>query len=792
MVYQSEYTQHERFPDLLATTHDDGNGVIVIASENRVTLQIHLLTATIVRVRYAEYGIFDSDFSYAIDPAFERKLPEYYIKETEDDVLIHLPEFYIQVARQHLKVAMWNYDDQPILQDEKGYHWEESYELGGNIVQMTKVHQPGEAYYGLGDKPTHMNLRGKRLVNWGTDEYGYPVHKDPIYKSIPFYYGLHSGMGYGLFFDNSYKTHFDFASERQNVTSFWAMGGDMNYYYIHGPSLLDVSERYALLTGKPEMPPMWSLGYQQSKWSYQPQSQVLDIASTMREKKLPCDVIHIDIDYMDGFRCFTWDKEKFPDPKGMTASLHADGMKVVVIIDPGIKIDFDYEVFTAALEKDYFCKRADGGYIKGKVWPGDCYFPDFTRPEVREWWASLYKELIQDIGIDGVWNDMNEPALFEVDSKTFPDDVRHDYDGNPCSHRKAHNVYGMQMARATHEGQKQWAGNKRTLTITRSCYSGVQRYSAGWTGDNIASWDHVWAAAVQCTRLSISGMSFIGADVGGFIQQPTGELYIRFLQIGMFHPFFRTHSSGDHGDQEPWSFGEQYTDYARSNIEMRYKLLPYLYTSFFQCASKGTPFLKPLAWESQTDSQCIHSNEVTIVGDHILTAPVISPDVKGRTVYLPPGGWYNYWNADYHQGADEAWIDVSLAQAMIMIRAGAVIPFFPVQQYVGELDFDYIDLICYYAEEETESMWYEDDGSTLLHAEGERVVHRFITSADEQGYWIQHTQDGDFPQRKSELRISLVGFPEEISICKVDGKEVSARQGVLHVDSQCEEIRLLY
>ncbi len=788
MVHQSQYTQQEQYPDALESISELGPGHIEIISKNRVHLHIHLLDQDIARFRYAEYGDFDADFSYAIDPDYQPQVPDYKIDDQDKLVMIHLDKFYLVITKEFLKVTVCTPEGLPILQDEKGYHWEENQEHGGNIVQMTKVCQPGEAFYGLGDKPTHLNLQGKRLKNWGTDEYGFDVHKDPIYKNIPFYYGLHHGIGYGIFFDNSFESYFDFASERRNVTSYWAMGGDMNYYYIHGTELMDVARNYARLTGKAPLPPLWSLGYQQSKWSYQPDSQVLEIADKMRELRLPCDVIHIDIDYMDGFRCFTWDPDKFPDPAGMIDKLHDTGMKVVVIIDPGIKIDFEYDVFKEAWEKGYFCRRADGPYIKGKVWPGDCYFPDFTREEVREWWAGLYGGLIAEQKVDGVWNDMNEPALFEVESKTFPLDVRHDYDGHPCSHRKAHNVYGMQMARATNEGLLKYAGNKRTLTITRSCYSGIQRYSAAWTGDNIASWSHVWAAAVQCMRLSISGLSFIGSDVGGFIMQPTGELYVRFVQLGMFHPFFRTHSSGDHGDQEPWSFGDEYTDYVRTNLEQRYRILPYLYTAFYQTCDDGSPFLRPLAFVDQSDAKTHHINEVFLVGDHLLTAPILSPSVKGRNVYLPQGLWYNYWDAKSYEGRKEHWVDVPFDKTMMLLRGGSVMPIFPVQQYVGELEFDHVELRCYFDKEEVTSIWYEDDGDSFDYQEGQYKLHSFRSSYQDGKWWMSHDVEGDYASAKKEYHMSFIGFPESSYVITVDGNEVSESQGICKVAADFSEI----
>jgi len=544
----------ELYPGTLVS-HKWGNNILSCEADNGVILRLEVYSDDIIRVRYGTKGFFYPDFSYAIDEKFQKTSQAASLTDSPDHLTLKTSTVQVRVSKVDLKCTFLDHSDYVINKDEKGFHWEHSTDTGNDVVQMSKQVYPSEVYFGLGDKPSELNLKGKRFENWGKDCYGYDYGWDPLYKNIPFYYGLHGGVGYGIFFDNSFRTFFDFADERPNASSFWSHGGEMNYYFIAGPQLLDVNKRYAMLTGTHDMPAMWALGFQQCKWSYYPESEVRDITSKMREYKIPCDAIYLDIDYMDGFRCFTWDKEKFPDPKGMVADLKEDGFKTVVIIDPGLKIDPEYEIFKEARDKGYFLRRLDGPYAEGKVWPGDCYFPDFTKPEVREWWAGLYEELIGDIGIAGVWNDMNEPALFEVESKTMSDDVMFDYEGNPASHRKAHNVYGMQMVRATYDGVKKHGDNKRGLIITRSGYAGLQRYSSVWTGDNISTWQHVWLANIQCQRLAISGVSFAGSDIGGFIGKPTPEMFLRWIQLAIWHPFCRVHSSQDDGDQEPWSFG---------------------------------------------------------------------------------------------------------------------------------------------------------------------------------------------------------------------------------------------
>jgi alpha-glucosidase len=472
----------------------------------------------------------------------------------------------------------------------------------------------------------------------------------------------------------------------------------------------------------------------------------------------------------------------------------------VVIIDPGIKIDPQYSVYREGLANDYFCRRADGPLMRGSVWPGLCTFPDYTRPEVREWWAGLFEGLIKDTGVRGVWNDMNEPAVFE--KGTFPNDVRFGYDGQPGSHRKAHNVYGMQMARATNEGVKRFSYPNRPFTITRSTYSGGQRYSSGWTGDNIASWDHLWLANIQCQRLSISGFSFIGSDIGGFIDTPSGELYSRWIALGAFHPFFRTHSSGDHGDQEPWSFGEPTTSLARHFIELRYRLLPYVYTTFWQYVTQGTPMLRPLTFLDQNDPETYLRMAEFSLGDNLLVCPITQAGVDGRWMYLPKGQWYYYWTDELKSGGQEVWAAADLTRIPLFIKAGAVVPMQPVMQYVGEKVVDELTLHVYYpGAEPLDSVLYDDGGEGYAYEQGQKTVRRFRVAADANGLTISQTMEGAYQPSYATYRVVLHGLPTALEVAAADGQpatlgeyeatETTVAAPALWVSSSFQELKLL-
>ena len=761
------------FPSKIISYKKDVD-TLYFSTENDVILELTVLRDSVLRFRYTTTGTFDKDFSYAITKYASTGYNHLEIEEDSSVYRITTSKLVCFIQKSNLRVSIFDaLDGKLINEDEIGFHWEESYEYGGNIVKMSKKSHDGECYFGLGDKPVELNLKGKRFENWVTDSYAYGKGTDPIYKAIPFFTGLYNKKAYGIFFDNTFRSYFDFSHERRNVTSFWAQGGEMNYYFIYGPKMEDVVANYTDLTGKPhQLPPLWALGFHQCKWSYYPESKVKEITQKFRDLKIPCDAIYLDIDYMEGFRCFTWSKEHFPEPKRMVKELLDDGFKTVVIIDPGIKIDKDYSVFKEALENDYFCKRADGAYMKGKVWPGECYFPDFTNKKVRDWWSELYRELIEDIGVKGVWNDMNEPAVMEVPNKTFPDDVRHEYDGNRCSHRKAHNVYGMQMARATYQGVKKFAYPKRPFVITRAAYSGTQRYTSTWTGDNVATWEHLWIANIQAQRLAMSGFSFAGSDIGGFAEQPQGELFTRWIQLGVFHPFCRVHSSGDHGNQEPWAFDDDVTNIVRKFIELRYQLLPYLYTSFWKYVEEGIPMLKSLVLYDQDDIHTHYRTDEFIFGDQMLICPILEPNARGRRMFFPRGKWVNYWNDQVVNGGREAWVDADIDSMPIFVKEGAIIPKFPVQQYVGEKEIDEITLEVYFKDGKEDSEMFDDAHDGYDYTKGRYSLRTFKLTGKTNELIIQQHKEGKYVTKYERFKLHFHGLPFKVVKVQLDNVDI--------------------
>ena len=736
-------------------------------SDGTAEVEVKVVSNEIIRVRLAPGSVFLEEFSYAIGNT-GHKISVFSCKELEDCYRVETNSVACIINKNTFLISFEDINGGLINEDKIPMHWEENIDYGGYYVYATKKCQDDESFFGLGDKSSDLNLRGNRYINWNTDAYSYGKGQDPLYRTIPFYMGINKGVSYGIFFDNTFKSHFDFAHQDQDDVSFWADGGEMQYYYIHGPHMMDVVKRYHSLTGTHQMPAKWALGFHQCRWSYYPEKKVMDIARNFRERKIPCDSIYLDIDYMDGYRCFTWNKKYFPDPARMMKELSDDGFKTVVIIDPGIRVDENYRVYSEGKQNNYFCRRCDDYFMEGHVWPGRCQFPDFTNPKVREWWGGLFKELV-DAGVAGVWNDMNEPAVFG--SGTFPVDVRHNYDGFHGSHRKAHNVYGMQMVRATYEGLKKLQKNKRPFTITRAGYSGVQRFSSVWTGDNVASWEHLRIAIVQCQRLSISGVSFCGSDIGGFSGEPDAELFTRWIQMGVFSPFMRAHSAGDTSEREPWSFGKEYEDINRKFIELRYRLLPYIYSAFWEHHRHDFPILRPLVMHEQENVLTHSIQEIFTFGDKILVAPVSDPGARTKNVYLPAGSWYNYWTHEHMQGGREYQVAAPLDSMPIFVKAGAVIPESPVMQYVGELEIEELIFQIYYSSYEANSFYFEDHDDTLAFEQNIYLEKKYVVNGDSKSMTINQSIDGLFTPRYETYDLKIIGLPFTPVKVLIDGVE---------------------
>ncbi|HEX9006837.1 MAG TPA: TIM-barrel domain-containing protein, partial [Bacteroidota bacterium] len=444
--------------------------------------------------------------------------------------------------------------------------------------------------------------------------------------------------------------------------------------------------------------------------------------------------LYLDIDYMDGYRIFTWSPKNFPHPKEMIADLTRQGFHVAVIVDPGIKADSSYHAFRSGLADGCFLRYPDGTLYTGKVWPGVCAFPDFSFERGRRWWGDQFK-VLTDAGVRGWWNDMNEPSVFDVPTKTIDLNVIHDDDGLRTGHDKNHNVYGMDMTRATYEGVKRLLPDERPFVLTRASFAGGWRYSAAWTGDNVASWEHLAMAVSMCLNLSISGQPFVGADIGGFIGYPSGELFARWLELGVFTPLMRAHSVINERNKEPWEYGDSCTAINRGTIELRYRMLPYIYTVMEQASRTGLPAMRPIVLEFPADERFHNRADEFMFGDGLLVAPVLAPGAREREVLLPAGGWYDFWaDTALQAGGKAVTVAAPLARLPLFVREGTVLPARQVVQFTGEAPIDPLTLRCYpgAAGKEYESMYYEDDGNSFAYTRG-AYLRRTVTQRRGEG-----------------------------------------------------------
>ncbi|MEK6280991.1 MAG: TIM-barrel domain-containing protein [Acidobacteriota bacterium] len=710
-------------------------------------VQLSVLAADLVRVRTSfAKPLPAKDHSWAIAKDNWDKTP-WRVAETAETVVLSTDELEVVVRRAPLLIEFRdakthlpiNSDEQPMAYDAKGLLKGMMFDPGaGTFVAASKKLGFDEHFYGLGEKAARLDKRRNSFINWNSDTPGYTEGKDPIYQTIPFYIGLQGGGAYGIFFDNSYRSYFDFGKSSQQRAWFGAEGGELNYYFFYGPSIKKILGRYADLTGHMPMPPLWAMGNQQSRWSYYPDTMVEEVVRQYRQRDLPLDVVHLDIDYMQGYRVFTWDTSRFPSPKALTEKLGRQGVKLVTIVDPGVKYqpvakstmrvtsvtpelepqEQRYYVLDQGLERKYFQHRKNGDLFIPKVWPGDSVFVDYTLPDARSWWGDLHRAYL-DHGVAGIWTDMNEPADFvDQTGKNQIDVVSYD-EGEKSTHAKNRNVFALLMARATYEGLQKLRPDSRPYVITRAAYAGIQRYSTMWTGDTNSTWEALQLNIPMFTTLGLSGEPFVGSDVGGFIGRGNGELLVRSYQVSFLAPFCRNHKVIDGYDQEPWRFGKYNEDIIRKYLKLRYQLLPFLYTTLEEAHRTGVPLFRPLLLNYQDDSNTYNLDDQFMVGTDLLVAPVMKPDVTRRLVYLPKGVWYDYWTHKKYEGGTTITVDAPLETVPLFVRAGAIIPSGPTLNYVGEKPFDPITFNIYPDSNGSASTTlYEDDGLSPAYKNG--------------------------------------------------------------------------
>ncbi|HWL94842.1 MAG TPA: glycoside hydrolase family 31 protein [Phycisphaerae bacterium] len=703
----------------------ESTGILIACGDAR--LRVSLERSGIVRVRLAPDGEFDRDHSWAVLP-FGFTHPAWKLEDEKDHLTLISSSLRVVIQKNPCRIEFHSMDGIRFaaMDPSKGIAWD------GDEVCCWMQMKDEDHFFGLGERGMPLDKRGQVVVNWNHDAAEHDPWTDPLHQSHPFVIRFNAGQAHGIFFDNAHRATFDLGKTSLHNYSFGAQGGEMNFYFIPGPTTKDVIRRYGSLVGTQPLPPLWSLGYQQCRWSYESAKRVRDIAKRLRKHRIPCDTIYLDIDYMDGFRCFTWDRERFPNPLKLLHELADDGFKTVLIVEPGIKKEPGYGIYDAGIVGRHFCNDETGRPYVGKVWPGDSVYPDFTRAATRKWWGELYREHLEE-GVAGFWNDMNEPADFTFPTGTVPMTVRHDNDGQPAEHGACHNVYGMNMARATHDGVCRLREGERPFVLTRAGYSGVQRYAAVWTGDNLSSWEHLRMSIAMLLNMGLSGMAFVGADIGGFRGHPSPELYTRWLQLGIFYPLCRTHTCGglekDAPEQDPTAFGRKFTAINRKTIELRYRLMPYLYTQMHEVERSGIPMMRPMLLDFP-ELEKVHQCEMQFMwGDQILVAPVVEEKAKKRKLRLPAGPWYGFESGAPIEGGEDVTVKAKLDRIPMFARAGAVIPMREPVQFTNEKPLDELVLAIFPGD--GAGAYYNDDGHSYNYRDGAFVREEYAaTSGD--------------------------------------------------------------
>ena len=767
----------------------------VVARADNGAVRIENVAGIGLRIRYSFTGAFDTTASWATIPD-SIVLTDPVVRETPDAITVTGGALVATLHKRPLRLSVADTAGNELFAESLG--------AGHQGARVTEIfaRPAGAHYFGIGEEPFPLDRTGQILTMWNTDAGYHAGQPTPIYSSIPFYVTVNEGRAYGLFFDDSYKSEFDFGAKLRNNVGFTADGGELRFYVFPGPAVPAVLAEYTRLTGRTPLPPEWALGFQQSRWGYIPDSELYRITHDFRSYGIPCDVLYLDIDYMDGYRLFTWSPQRFPDPARMLADLRREGMKVTTIVDVGIKVDSNYDVYRQLLASGNYVTWPDGSPYVGDVWPGKTIFPDFSLQATRTWWGDMDNRL-WTAGIAGIWDDMNEPANFF--GGTLPDVAT--FDHGQGSHLEYHNLYGLLEARATYEGWRRHRPDERPFIVTRAGFSGLQRYTSIWTGDNSADWEHLDLAVKMVLGLEISGVPFAGADIGGFAGAPDAELFNRFLEASTFFPFYRTHNEFSAPAREPWAFGPVYTNANREMIRLRYRLLPQLYTAFYEHGRDGRPVTRPLVWEFQADTNVYRINDEFTFGDHLLVAPVTRQGQDTRPVYLPADRWYRYpFDSVYDGGRTytvsaprvDPWArddSVFVRGVPMFVQAGAVIPMQAVEQYVGERHLDTLELHVWDGGSLTSEL-YEDAGQGFAYQAGQYRLSTFRTTADDATLRLAMEQAGSYAGAAGVFHVVVHGLAAAPKSVAVDGRPVQAawdaghRLAAFDVPATSKDIRI--
>lgn len=560
---------------------------------------------------------------------------------------------------------------------------------GGPARWVQRSEVPADArFFGLGGRASGPRLRDGTYRLWNTDPGGrFGPDDDPLYVTMPVQVVVADAGTHLAFHDSSWDGRVTLREgeegagsghDRPGTSELRMDGGPLRCWVMTGTPAR-VLHGWTALSGAPVPPPSWALGPQHARWGFGSEREVRRIAAGYRERNLPLSAIHLDIDHYDAHQVFTVDQERFPDLPGLAKELRADGVRLVSIVDPAVKAERGNAVYESGRAAGTagggaFVRDSRGREARGVVWPGECVYPDFTDPAVRDWWGGLYEERLAQ-GFAGVWHDMNEPVSFApFGDTTLPRSARHQLEGRGGDHREAHNVYALTMARAGFEGLRRLRPDTRPFLFSRSGWAGMQRYGGTWSGDVATGWPGLRASLSLVLGMGLCGVPYSGPDVGGFDGNPSPELYLRWFQLGAYLPLFRTHAAIDAGRREPWEFGPDVLEHARAALVGRERLRPYFVTLAQLARLTGAPYVRPTWWGATEDRALRDCEDAFLLGDALLVAPVLEPGTDRRAVRLPRGRWYDTATEEAYEGPGQVLLDAPWSRIPVLARAGAVLP----------------------------------------------------------------------------------------------------------------------
>ncbi len=776
MIDTDGYLRFER----VDSVRDTERGVL--AQLHGEQLRIDLISDDVVRFKISRGGVFDEEptFAVCVDPLADAV--QFTVEHGPEAVRVATSALTVTLGLDPFRLDVHRADGSAVIEtarDDCGRYW--AYATLNDAFTVRRQCRNEDAIFGLGEKSGRHNRKGRDFTLWNTDVLNpdatrefragrsaddpradrTSVEWDPYYVAVPFFYHqtYPAGTMAASFVDNGYRGHYDFTEPDTYRIQF--DGGQYTEYVFGGPNIGDILAAYTGLTGRMAPPPIWALGYHQCRWFNYTQDAVEAVAARHRDLDVPCDGLWFDIEHMDGYRVFTWDRTAFPDPAAMLARLADQGFRVITIVDPGVKYEPGYWVFDQAQDRDVLCRTEGGDLYIGQVWPGDSAFPDFVTPEARAWWGELNAAHVR-FGLAGIWNDMNEPATGSIP----PDRMR--FDGGRYSHERYHNQYALLMAMGTAAGLREAVPERRPFVLSRAGFAGIQRYAANWLGDNQSRWDHLWLSMPMGMGCGLSGQPFIGADIGGFQGNSNAELFLRWMQYGTLTPFCRNHSEIGNVDQYVWAWGEVIQELVRAAIRLRYRLMPYLYATFLQAAETGAPIQRPLVFDYQYDPTVRDIDDQYLLGADLLVAPVTSAGQTARQVYLPAGRWYDWHSGEAVSGGRHVLVPTPMDRIPLYARGGAVIPMWPEAPPNTAYHPTAVELHLFVPDAEGvhRTFLQEDDGLTFAVDDGARYRTTFEVSRHGSSVTLRADVSGDgyaeFSRR--EFRLFVHGASPEVTV----------------------------